>query len=367
MRNLIAIFLVGILILLSIPQWAGAQWVQAANPGGGWITAIVVSGTNLFASTRKGGVFLSTDNGTSWRAVNSGLPKETDFQCLAVSGTNLFAGSVEHGIFLSTDNGTSWTAVNSGLPEKSSVWRLAVSGTNLFAAVGPDGSATVYLSTDNGVSWKPANSGLGDTNVMCLAVIGTDLFVGTGVPFSNKAGGVFLSTDNGTSWKAVSSGLPEKNPILRFAVSVTNLFAGTWAAGRVFLSTDNGMSWTAVNSGLPDPLVFSLSDLAVSGTDLFLGSFMGVFLSANNGASWTAINSGLPTEGNSVYSLAVSETDLFAGTEEGKVWRLSLSDEYFVFAKWHNLGVSYIQAGRLDDAIAAYEKAVKLKSEFAGA
>jgi hypothetical protein len=70
---------------------------------------------------------------------------------------------------------------------------------------------------------------------------------------------------------------------------------------------------------------FSLSDLAVSGTNLFLASFKGVFWSMNGAASWTVINSGLP-EDASACCLAVNETDLFTGTEEGEVWRLPLSD-----------------------------------------
>jgi len=92
----------------------------------------------------------------------------------------------------------------------------------------------------------------------------------------------------------------------------------------VFLSEDNGTSWQASNTGLPDFAVFSLSDLAVNETRVILGSYMGVYLSANGGASWTAINSGLPSE-PSIYALAVSESNLFAGTEGGEVWRLPLA------------------------------------------
>jgi len=159
MKKLVAIFLVGMGILLSFPQWSGAQWVQTGGPEGGCITAFAVSRPNLFASTRQGGVFLSTDNGASWKAVNSGLPEHTVVRRLAVSGLNLFAGTgggrdaligageikyINHGggVFLSTNNGISWTAVNSGLPPapiltgaEVGVWIecLTVSGSNLFA------------------------------------------------------------------------------------------------------------------------------------------------------------------------------------------------------------------------------------------
>ena len=71
------------------------------------VTSLAVSGTNLFAGT-GGGVFLSTNNGTSWKQVNNGL-MDTNILSLAVSGTNLFAGTYGSGVFLSTNNGASWT------------------------------------------------------------------------------------------------------------------------------------------------------------------------------------------------------------------------------------------------------------------
>jgi len=57
MRSPVAIFLVGMAIFLFFPQWAGAQWVQTGGSEGGCITAFAVSGTNLFAGTRGGGVW----------------------------------------------------------------------------------------------------------------------------------------------------------------------------------------------------------------------------------------------------------------------------------------------------------------------
>ncbi len=105
------------------------------------VNALAVSGTNLFAGTQGPGVFLSTNDGTNWIAVNNGLPS-INVNTLAVSpngtgGTNLFAGT-SMGVFLSTNNGTSWTAVNTGLiePMDKNIIALAVSGTNLFAATG---------------------------------------------------------------------------------------------------------------------------------------------------------------------------------------------------------------------------------------
>jgi len=159
-----------VLFLLSLMHAgvAHAQWVQTNGPYGGQILSLAVSGSNLFAGTVGGGVFLSTNNGASWTA--TGLTN-TDVSALAMSGTNLFAGT-EGGVLLSTNNGTNWTEVNNGLTN-TNVSALAVSGTNLFAGT-RDG---VFLSTDNGTSWTA--TGLTRAWVSDLAVSGTNLFAGT--------------------------------------------------------------------------------------------------------------------------------------------------------------------------------------------
>jgi hypothetical protein len=69
-----------------------AQWVQTNGPYSGNVTCFAVNGTNLFAGTYGSGVFLSTNNGTSWVSVSTGLTN-TNVEALAVSGTDLFAGT----------------------------------------------------------------------------------------------------------------------------------------------------------------------------------------------------------------------------------------------------------------------------------
>ena len=136
-----------------------SQWMQTNGPYGGSVSCFAVSGTNLFAgsgistvtgSGSNSGIFLSTNNGASWTAVNTGLTN-TNVQALAVSGVNLFAGTYG-GVFLSTDNGASWDSVNTGL-KNTQVLSLAVIHTNLFSGT----SCGVFLSTNNGTSWTAVN------------------------------------------------------------------------------------------------------------------------------------------------------------------------------------------------------------------
>lgn len=69
-----------------------AQWVQTNGAAGNYIRCFAVSDINLFAGANVlgEGVFLSTNNGTSWTAVDSGLINlETEIpavNALAISG-----------------------------------------------------------------------------------------------------------------------------------------------------------------------------------------------------------------------------------------------------------------------------------------
>ncbi|MBI4645417.1 MAG: hypothetical protein HY738_02200 [Bacteroidia bacterium] len=107
-----------------------AQWQQTNGPYGETINCFAVSNNNIFAGTEGEGVFLSTDNGSTWIAVNNVLIYKV--KALAISGTNIFAGTAGSGVFLSTNNGGNWIAVNNGLSD-SNIRALAISGTNIFA------------------------------------------------------------------------------------------------------------------------------------------------------------------------------------------------------------------------------------------
>ncbi len=303
---------------LAVSATSHAQWVKTRRPSLGWITDMEVSGDDLYICTRNGGVFRTTDDGHTWKKITKGLPRKADFQSLAVAEGLLFAGTVERGVFSSTDKGESWKEASTGLPPGTSVWRLTVNGQELFAVAG-DKAARVFRSVDLGASWTEVSSGLSRSDALCLVASGPNLFVGT------SGGGVARSTDNGATWTPVNNqAMPGSAEIFRLAAVGSNVFAGTFYGGRVLMSVDNGESWTPVCNGLPDFFVFSLSDFEVGGGNLFLGSHLGVFVFSEHFELWTVAGSGLPDE-PSVYALAASDMHLFAGTQEGDVWRLPLS------------------------------------------
>src|SRR5436190_20634132 len=108
------VFSVALLIAVCIADTAHAQWEKMTESYSGSNWCFAINGSNLFAGT-SAGIFLSSDNGISWKKANVGMPVATDVQALAIHGTNIFAGARNGGIFRSMNNGTSWAVVNTAL------------------------------------------------------------------------------------------------------------------------------------------------------------------------------------------------------------------------------------------------------------
>ncbi len=163
----------------------------------------------IFAGTENG-VFRSTDDGKTW------FPTDTTWNhgsvyALALSDINLVAAT-DQGIVHSPDGGAHWTA--------SDFWFNArdflVAGTDLLAC---GFSPQIAYSQDNGVTWMEKGTGLPEAYMYDLVPVGEDLFVGTDC-------GVYRSTTLGNEWEGVNDGLgcPGVNTL---AVMGTNVFAGT--------------------------------------------------------------------------------------------------------------------------------------------
>jgi photosystem II stability/assembly factor-like uncharacterized protein len=323
MKNsrLFLVLLYGMLFLLTGKSWA--QWVQTNEPHADVACLAAypnkTGGTNLFAGTVGNGVFLSTDNGTSWTP--TGL-KDNYIVALVANGTTLLAATDGNGVCVSTDNGTTWTqTMLNTYTNGNYVSSVAISGTNLFAGTLYNG---IFLSTDNGTTWTQTSPKWAYVNSLVVSPNGTG---GTNLFAVAKGTGAFLSTDNGTNWTEVDNGLPW-NYVNTLTVSPngtggTNLFAAA-NGSNAFLSTDNGTNWIKTGTINGNVSVFALSGKNIFvGTDSFSGQG-GVSLSSDNSASWTDVSTGLP--GTDVNILTVGSTDIFLWTAIGGIYKRSLSE-----------------------------------------
>jgi hypothetical protein len=84
------VFAMTLLVLYSYT--AQANWVQTDGPEGGTIQVLLVNGSTVFAGSHGGGIFFSTNNGSTWKALNSGLTCG-DVKSIAVSENTIFAGT----------------------------------------------------------------------------------------------------------------------------------------------------------------------------------------------------------------------------------------------------------------------------------
>lgn len=294
---------------ICLTSFAKAQWIQAGLNSEN-VKCMAVSGNNIFAGTENG-VFLTSDNGKQWIAVDSGLLNNGHvILSLAISGNNIFAGTDGSGVFASANNGQSWKSKSSGLTSNGlSISALMVIDTNIFAAT-PDG---VFLSTNNGNTWNKKDTGLTGNGFFAFTADESNIFVG-------GFGGVYISSNNGGNWHRSSLGLPSPYPfVYALAINGSDIYAGT--LDGVYMSSNNGANWSSQNNGMPPNK--GVSSLIISGNRIFAGfPSSGVYMSADNGINWIPINNGLTNI--HVVELVISNDTLFAGTGGG-VWKLSLS------------------------------------------
>ena len=341
----------------------------------------------------SGGLFKSTDSGQSWNALSSAPPIGT----LAIDPNNpstlyasaLYAGSPEwtnygwSGVSRSTDGGSSWNAVNSGLPANSQANPLALdpqSAKTLYTSIG----GTLFKTTDGGGSWSaPLRQKLIELNssesatcdgwgyyltqvtgrpapdpeqISCFsdgnrdAVITADQYLADVVRYASttynapfyalvvdpknsstlyggNARGIFISTDGGLSWNASNSGLPNLLDLSTLVLDPGNpgtLYAAingpseTGGSTELYKSTDGGATWIAAGAGLTSYGAISVAIDSQNPSVLYAGTTSGMFKSTDGAASWSPSNSGLSA--TSVSALAVDPQNrgtLFAVTQTG--------------------------------------------------
>lgn len=151
----------------------------------------------------------------NWTEVSTVIPENVRVTTIIEHEDAIFAGSDSNGVFRSTDGGTNWVTVNSGLTDLH-IFQLANVGTKLYAVTFKKG---VFVLDNESLSWTAYNSGLKKIN--CLLDTNELLFAGT------DSNGVYLSDDKGQTWIEVNTGMPENIRIWSMALSGDNIFAGT--------------------------------------------------------------------------------------------------------------------------------------------
>jgi uncharacterized protein (TIGR03437 family) len=262
----------------------------------------------VYSGSTTGGVYKSTDSGTSWTLLNADTNVTTDVRVVVVdpvTPTTVYAGTTYAGVLKSTDGGATWNPMNTGLGALPSVESLAIdpiTPTTLYTSI----ITGIFKSTDGGASWSAASNGLSSAQ---------GITVQPGNPATlyawRSGGGLFKSTNSAATWVAMNTGLASLY-VSSLAISPANpavLYAGTSDSG-IFKSSDGGATWTAVNSGLTDLRMGTA--LAIDPADpntVYAATRTSVWKTVNGGASWTSASVGLEASANfnggSFYALVV--------------------------------------------------------------
>jgi hypothetical protein len=315
------------------------QWVSANGPYGGTVTSFASNGSSIFAGT-SGGVYRSTDNGSTWTFTSNGLTT-LNITSLFQTGGKIYAGTSSGG-FVSSDNGGTW---NSLLAAGLTFWQVncfAANGSTIYAGT----SNGPYISTNSGTQWAPDTAGISNIIVKSLTVYGNYVFAGTMstiyraplsggkwvIPYTPSktnqissfvslrgtlfAGdgtyGVLASSDSGKSWLSTSTTFPMTYPsIYALGTDGNRVFAGLLTG--LYVTADSGGHWTESDNGIVQKFV---NALLVQGTTIFAGTNgLGVFRSTDSGGHWTSSSTGLMA--TSGFALVTDSTNVYAATQGG--------------------------------------------------
>jgi photosystem II stability/assembly factor-like uncharacterized protein len=131
-----------------------ADWWSIASSADGSKIVAVINGGDIVNGE---GIWRSANSGSTWSQLSGGLPTTANWRSIASSddGTHLAAVVNNGGIYTSSDSGTTWSQTSA--PTNASWTCIASSSTGQYlAAVVSTGY--IYTSIDYGTNWSNANN-----------------------------------------------------------------------------------------------------------------------------------------------------------------------------------------------------------------
>jgi photosystem II stability/assembly factor-like uncharacterized protein len=245
----------------------------------------------IFVGTAGGGVFRSTNNGTTWSPVFDRDGRSTSIGDIAIAPSDqgiVWVGTGEansrqsstwgDGVYRSLDGGDSWAHM--GLAATHHIGRIAINPRNpsvVFVAAlghlwGPNAERGLYRTTDAGVTWKRVLAGDSVTGAVDVAIDpdGRTIYAalyqrqrrGFGFVGGGPGSGLFRSRDGGDSWERLTAGLPT-GVKGRIGIAIAPSQPATLYTviesrdGGVFRSDDRGSTWRRQSSTNPRPMYYS--------------------------------------------------------------------------------------------------------------
>jgi len=205
------------------------------------------AGMDYYASTSTGGVYKTTNTGSSWSA-SSGVDPYTLYSVAGDSYTSytvnamvadsysyVYAGT-SAGVFFSANAGSHWFAASTA-PGNINIYALAVnpSSGSVYAGTGNN----VYESTDKGDTWS--------SKIIAASPFRALAFTPEGALYSGSNQGVYLGIASKVSDFNYQSSLRTYSLAVPSIASTNIVYAGT--DNGLFKSTNSGGNWSRSDLG----------------------------------------------------------------------------------------------------------------------
>lgn len=181
-------------------------------------TAIVYTGSDrVFKSTNFGSSFAPNSVRLSTNTIYAMDVAQSDDNILYVTTAPINAPAE---VFKTTNGGSSWSLVSSGLPNRY-LTNVVIHPTNpdkVYITVAGYGTPHLYYTNDGGSTWQAIENGIPDLPTFAIELDPANpdvLYLGNEV-------GVLRSTDGGVSWENFSNGLPEVLIVYDLEISSSN-------------------------------------------------------------------------------------------------------------------------------------------------
>jgi len=311
--------LIVVLLGLILVTHVQAAWSQLGTSNGlpsnsELVTAIGAANERFIIGTKNNGVFLSDDNGNTWRPPAGISPPTGYLLGISYVENRLIAGYAYtgHGVYVSDDNGENWQVVPTG----SQINDVTLTSVLLGAFNGKIfiGSGGLYVSENKGETWQKMGGGLpvlGDPHG--ATAIGNTFFC----TFGNN---VYKSTDLVDWMLPAGNGLPTNTQMWDLVASGSNLIVYALSTG-VYFSSDLGENWTQV-TGLDHQA--TLREFLVNQGKLYASTGLFNYASSDNGMNWERLQTEFPLPTN-MTALGGNSTTLIAGknplNQQGQLWK----------------------------------------------
>ncbi|HAP34912.1 MAG TPA: hypothetical protein DCQ28_02835, partial [Bacteroidetes bacterium] len=165
----------------------------------GWEAAVPSTGITSFLKTNEGKLLVGTDgkgvyylkaDESGWMEISKGLSNQIVTSLTQHTNGNIFASTFGGGLFVSTNEGTSWETTGQ---KTGQLRKVAVTKDGLLYIV--ENNVGILSSTDFGISWS---------RILTAPVRGLFIskhgYVFTSLGYTDTTSSIYFSKNNGVSW-----------------------------------------------------------------------------------------------------------------------------------------------------------------------